>query len=83
MHNRIYAHVQSLRNDNDKSVLFSKVLFATMIDPSTADILSVNNILYPIFVWENEDFWNGHVFILDSNNGNIKMFPIIVFIYTV
>lgn len=85
MHNRIYAHLQSLTNDNynDKLVLFFKVLFAKMIDPGTADILSVNNILHPFFIWENEDFWNGHVFILDSNYGNIKMLPIFVFSYTV
>lgn len=74
---------KSLSNDNDKLLLFSKVLFAKMIDPGTADILSVTKILHPFFIWKNEDFWNGHVFILDSNNGNIKMFLIIVFSYTV
>lgn len=47
MHDRIYAHLQSLSNNNNKLVLFSKVLFAKIIDSGTADILSVNNILYP------------------------------------
>lgn len=59
------------------TMLFSKVLFAKMTEPGTADILSLNSITF-----EKMKTSETVVFILDSNYGNIKILPIFVFSYT-
>lgn len=48
MHNSTYSYLQSLC-DNDKLVLFSKIILAKMINLCTADTQYVNNILEPFF----------------------------------
>lgn len=86
MHNNTYyycSHLQILCDIGNKLVLFSKIISAKMLNLGTADTQYMNNVLESFSIERLKTFETGMFFILDSNRGNIKMFPTVVFNYTV
>lgn len=70
-------------DNDDKLVLFYKIILAKVIYLGTADTHYINNILDPFFNWEKKKTFEMGVFLLlDSDNRNTKMFSEIVFNYT-
>lgn len=49
MHNSTYSHLQSLGDNDDKLVLFTKITLAKMINLGRADTQYINNLLDPFF----------------------------------